>query len=171
MLYLQFFSWHLNMLFLACCVLCDSHPLPFKQICSHMNHFLSVFYSVRVTDHFRVSSRENAVCTKISETSSQYQREHMDTLPKPSCIFDDSTLCPLSEMKCLIRRGEFSFPLYLYITHSPSQWKKSIEAGDWRIFPLRLPSACHSLSVITSEGSVVLVCEKLTSLALRGGGQ
>lgn len=114
------------MLFLAC-VLCDSHPSPFKQICSHMNHFLSVFYSVRVTGHFRVSYRENAVCTKISETSSQYQREYVDTLPKPSCIFDDSTFCPLSEMKCLIRRGEFfrSPCIYTLRTALPNERKVS----------------------------------------------
>lgn len=157
------------MLFLAC-LLCDSHP----SYVSDMNHS-SLSFTVFVSQAFslwqRESYRENAVCMKIFETSSQYQREHVDTLPKPSCIFDDSTFCPLSEMKCLIRRGEFSFPLYFYIAHSPSQWKKSTEAGDWRIFPLRLPSACHSLSVITSEGSVALVCEMLTSLALRGGGQ
>lgn len=53
--------------------------------------------------------------------------------------------------------------------------RECMEAGEaiglWRIFPLRLPSACHSLSVITLEGSVALVCEMLTSLALRGSGQ
>lgn len=67
-----------------------------------------------VTWRHGVSYTENAACLKIFETSSQYQREHVDTPPKASCIFDDSTFCPLPEMKCLIRRGEYSFPLYLY---------------------------------------------------------
>lgn len=80
----------------------------------------TAFMSQAISLWHGVSYRENAACLKIFETSSQYQREHVDTPPKASCIFDDSTFCRLPEMKCLIRRGEYSFPLYLY---RPSRWE------------------------------------------------
>ncbi len=125
--------------------------------------FFTVFMSQAISLWHGVSYRENAAC--LSERTCGYSAKsllHFWWLDLLSSSGDEVS-----------HKERWVFVPAVFIQAFPM--RECMEAGDaiglCRIFPPRLTSACHSLSVITLEGIVALVCKMLTSLALRGSGQ
>lgn len=134
----------------------------------------SVFYSVHVTGHFTMTwSILQRKCSMLENI------RDLITISERTCGYSAKSCLHFWWLDLLSSSGDevshkerWVFVPAVFIQAFPMrECMEAVEAIRlWHIFPLRLPSACHSLSVITLEGSVALVCKMLTSLALRGSG-